>query len=65
MAAFGIINIEYLGFISRDLENISALFHLHGFGICHFYRMEQRIKILEHFTSPTYTASFTHLFLLD
>jgi len=28
MATFGIINIEYLGFNSRDLENISALFHL-------------------------------------
>jgi hypothetical protein len=30
MATFGNINIEYLGFLTRNLENILALFHLQG-----------------------------------
>jgi hypothetical protein len=65
MAAFGIINTEYLGFITRNLETIVALFHLQGFGVCHFYRIGQRIKILVHFSAPTYATRLAHLFLLD
>jgi len=65
MATFGVINIEYVGSTNWDLENVSTLFHLHGFGICHFYRMEQGIKILVHFSPPTCATSFSHHFLLD
>jgi hypothetical protein len=61
MSTFGIIYIEYLGSTNWDLENISTLFHVQGFGICHFFRMEQRIKILVHFSGPTCGSSFTHL----
>jgi hypothetical protein len=57
--------IKYLGFISRDLGNILAVFHLQGFGICHFYRMGPKTKILIHFTAPTYATSFTHLYTRD
>ena len=50
MATLGIMNIEYLGFITRNLENILALFHLQGFGICHFYKMEPNTNILIYFS---------------
>jgi hypothetical protein len=65
MAAFGIINTKYLGFINRDLENILAIFYLHGFGICHFYRMGPKTKILVHFSAAMCATSLAHLFLLD
>jgi len=65
MAAFGVINSEYLGFITRILGNIVALFHLQGSGICHFNRMGPETKILIHFSTPTCGTSFAHLFLID